>query len=105
MENKVKGKSWLDLLRSNIIQGDRKDSSIGEGAVRGCAGAKAAWQMTVELCKKVTLLKSRDINLCHAIAQVLSQPLGALYHNVLLGFTAQRFNVCGEASNTHTSSG
>lgn len=34
MENKVKGESWLDLLKSNIIPGDGKNSSIGEGAVQ-----------------------------------------------------------------------
>lgn len=61
--------------------------------------------MTVELCKEAMLLKSWNINLCHTIAQVLSEPLRALYLNVLLGFTAQRFNACGRVSNTHTSSG
>lgn len=75
-------------FRSHVIQGDGKDSSGGEGAVRGCAEAKAARQMTAELCEAVMLLKSRDINLCHAIAQVLPESLGALYRNVLLGFTA-----------------
>lgn len=45
--------------------------------------------MTVELCKEAMLLKSWNINLCHTIAQVLSEPLGALYLNVLLGFTAR----------------
>lgn len=34
MENKVKGKSWLDLLKSNVIPGDGKDSSDREGAVQ-----------------------------------------------------------------------
>lgn len=40
VENKVRGKSWLDLLKSNIIQGGGKDSSGGEGAVleRGLPG-------------------------------------------------------------------
>lgn len=57
MENKVKEKNWLDVLRSNIIQGDGKDRSGGAGAARGCAGAKAARQMTAELCKEVMLFK------------------------------------------------
>lgn len=59
----------------------------------------------MELSEEVTLLKSRDMNLCHTIAQVVSEHLGALYGNVLLGFTARRCNACGEASKAHTSSG
>lgn len=90
-----KGKAAFYVLQSDMTQGEGKGNSGGL-----CWGAKAAQQVTVELCKVCTL-KSQDINPCHRITQVLSKPLSV----VIYCWAPQPGTVYGEVSKTHTSSG